>query len=185
MDKPVTRGVPKIILVIIPVILAAMYYYAAFIDTSAPENTVQEYYQASFENDFNTVAGDLSVLLAARLPQYANLSPQELLAKRADVEADMATLISNNGSKSAAPQNITVEIMKDYTKMGKNAAMVAYAFKRDDKEQSLGVALLIKEQGKFRIYDLSPINKESLPQIKDFNINRLDAQVTNLFQQKK
>lgn len=185
MDKPAQRGVPKIIFIMIPVILASMYYYAAFVDTSAPEKTVQEYYQAYFAQNYETVASDLSVFLAAQaLPQYASLSPQELLAQRDKIETDMASFISKNQGDTAPPQDISVEVLKGYTRLGKNAAVVAFSYKKDGKEQSLATAFLVKEKNKFRIYDLSPIARENLNQVKTFDINGLDAEVTKLLQQK-
>lgn len=186
MDKTAARGVPKIILVMIPVILAAMYYYAAFVDTSAPEKTVHNFYQAYFEKDFDTVASNLSVFWAAQMmPQYAALSPQELLAKRADIEADTSAFLKNYGSNAQIPDNVSVEILKDYTKLGKNAAVVAYSFKEDGKEQSLEAAFLIKEKGQYRIYNLAPISRETLPQVKDFDIKGLDEQITKLLTTEK
>lgn len=186
MEKTTERGVPKIILVMIPLILAAMYYYAAFVDTSAPEKTVQNFYQAYFEKDYDTVASNLSVFWAAQLlPQYASMSPQELLAKRADIETAIADFLSSYGDNAAIPDNISVEILKDYTRLGKNSAVVAYSFKENGKEKSLEAAFLVKEKGNFKIYNLAPINRESLPQVKSFNIKELDQQITKLLQTKK
>lgn len=173
---------PKIILVMIPVILAAMYYYAAFVDNSAPENTVQEFYQAYFTHDYETVASDLSVFWAAQMmPQYAMLSPQELLAKRTAAETDMKEFLAKwEGSAPTPPENIEVKVLKDYTQMGKNAAVVAYAINEDKKEIAVEAAFLIKEDGKFRIYNMAPVQRENLGQIKEFDIEQLDSQISDL-----
>jgi hypothetical protein len=169
----------------IPVILAAMYYYAAYVDTSAPEKTVQNFYQAYFDRDFDTVAENLSVFWAAQMmPQYAATSPQELLSKRAEIQTKTAEFIAGFEKNAPVPDNISVEILKDCTRLGRNAAVVAYAFKQDDKETSLEAAFLVKEYGKFRIYNIAAISRDNLKQVKSFDIETLDKNITELLQKK-
>ena len=43
MDTPKKDGVPKILPVLIVVIFAVMYYFAAFYPTTGPEKTVENF----------------------------------------------------------------------------------------------------------------------------------------------
>lgn len=186
LEKTAAKGVPKIILVMIPLILAAMYYYAAFIDTSAPENTVRDFYGAYFEKDYETVSNNLSVFWGAQmLPQYASLKPQELLNKRAQIESDMAAFLANYGGNAPVPEDLSIEILKKYTKKGEYGAMVAYSFKEAGEEKSLEAAFLVKEDGKFRIYNLVPISRDILPQVANYDIKSLDSQISQLLNEDK
>lgn len=186
MDKPVKQGVPKSLLVMIIVILAGMYYYAAFVDTSAPEKTVENFYEAYFNRDFDTVANNLSVFWAAQLiPQYSASQPAELLAQRDEVEKAMADTISTLEKDNKIPDNLSIEIMKDYTKLGKNSAIVVYEFKQGNKSAGMEAAILIKDNGQLRIFSLSPINEQVLSQLKNYDIKTLDANFTKLLNSKE
>ncbi|MEN6463172.1 MAG: hypothetical protein ABFC94_17620 [Syntrophomonas sp.] len=181
MDKATKQGVPKSLFVLIIVILAGMFYYAAYVDKSAPEKVVQDFYQAYFDRDFETVASNLSVFWAAQLmPQYSTLTPAQLLEKRDEVEKDIATTISAMEENNKIPKNLSIEIMKDYTKLGKNSAIVAYSFKQDGKSAGMEAAILIKEKGQLRIFNLSPINEQNLQQIKTLDIKTLDKNFAQL-----
>lgn len=181
MDSATKQGVPKSLFVFIIVILAGMFYYAAYVDKSAPENVVQNFYQAYFDRDFEAVGSNLSVFWAAQLmPQYSTSTPAQLLKERDKIEKDIVQTISAMEKDNKLPENLSIEIMKDYTKLGKNSAIVAYTFKQNGKPAGMEVAVLIKEEGQFRIFNLSPINEQNLQQIKTYNINTLDKNFAQL-----
>jgi hypothetical protein len=181
LERANKQGVPKSLFVFIIVILAGMYYYAAFVDKSAPEKVVQNFYQAYFERDFETVGENLSVFWAAQIiPQYSTLTPAQLLEKRDQVEKDTVKTISAMEENNKIPENLSIEILKDYTRLGKNSAIVAYNFKQDGKPAGMEAAILIKEEGQLRIFNLSPITEQNLQQIKTLDINTLDKNFAQL-----
>lgn len=186
LDKSKQKGVPLIIPIVIIITLASMYYYAAFVEKAPSEKTVTNFYHAYFTRDFDTVASNLSVFWAARLlPQYSILSPAQLLEKRAEIEADTAKLISSIEEKNKLPTDMDIEIMKDYTKTGKNSAIVVYVFKEKGKAAGMEAAVLINELGQFRIFNLSPVNDQTLAQIKAIDINTLDENFAQLIAPEK
>lgn len=181
MDSATKPGVPKSLFVFIIVILAGMFYYASYVDKSAPEKVVQDFYQAYFNRDFETVADNLSVFWAAQLmPQYSTLTPAQLLEKRDTIEKDIAATISDMEENNKLPENLSIEILRDYTNLGKNSAIVAYTFKQDGKAAGMEAAILIKEKGQLRIFNLSPISEQNLNQIKALDIKTLDKNFAQL-----
>lgn len=181
MENTPPAKVPVFIWVVIVVLLAALYGYAAYWDPNRPEKTVQNFYQAYFAGDYETVSSNLSVFWAVRLlPQYADMDSAELLAKRAEIEKELFQVISEVESMYTAPPDIKIEIMKPYTKEGTYSAVVVYKFTEKSKDAGMEAAILIKEQGKFRIFTMTQVDEKSLSQIKAVNINELDANFQEL-----
>ncbi|HPF20411.1 MAG TPA: hypothetical protein PLC88_03650 [Syntrophomonas sp.] len=173
--------VPVFIWFVIVVLLAALYGYAAYWDPNRPEKTVQNFYQAYFTGDYKTVSSNLSVFWAVRLlPQYADMDSVELLTKRAEIEENLFQVISEVESMYDAPRDISIQILKPYTKEGTYSAVVVYKFMEKSKEAGMEAAILIKEQGKFRIFTMTPVDEQSLSQIKAVNISELDANFLEL-----
>jgi hypothetical protein len=161
--------------------LAALYGYAAYWDPTRPEKTVQNFYQAYFTGDYKTVSSNLSVFWAVRLlPQYADMDSVELLTKRAEIEENLFQVIREVESMYDAPRDISIQILKPYTKEGTYSAVVVYKFMEKSKEAGMEAAILIKEQGKFRIFTMTPVDEQSLSQIKAVNISELDANFLEL-----
>lgn len=178
----IKRRVPRSIFVIILVCFAALYWWAAYGDKPAPEKVVQNFYQAYFDRDFDVVAQNLSVFWAVRfLPEdYANMSPTELLKNRAKIEKDIAAVITDSEKNNEIPQDVTLSILKDYTKVGKESAIVVYGFMENGKQTSMEAAILIQEEGRFRIFNMSQIDETVLPQVKALDISKLDQSFTDL-----
>ncbi|MEA4924709.1 MAG: hypothetical protein VB084_05290 [Syntrophomonadaceae bacterium] len=181
-DKNVKRRVPRSIFGIILVCFAALYWYAAYGDTPAPEKTVKNFYQAYFNRNFDVVAQNLSVFWSVRfLPDdYANMAPAELIENRPQIEEQIAAVIADIEKDTEIPQGVTVNIMKDYTKIGQKSAVVVYSFMENGKETGMEAAILIMEKGQFRIFNMSPIDETILGQVKDLDINRIDENFTEL-----
>jgi predicted HNH restriction endonuclease len=158
-----------------------MYWYAAYGDTPAPEKTVKTFYQAYFDRDFDTVAQNLSVFWSVRfLPEYADMSPEQLIENRTKIEGDISKIIADIEKENSVPKGVSIEVMKEYTKIGKNSAIVVYTFKENGKETGMETALLIKEKGQLRIFNMSPIDPQTLEQIKAVDINVLDENFDSL-----
>lgn len=181
MEKSASPSFPRAILIIVVLLLGAMYYYAAYIDSPEPERTVRDFYQAYFNRDFESVSQNLSVFWSVRiLPQYADLSPIQLLEKRDGIEKDTSKTIAEIESQNQLPENVSIDIMSEYTKEGDNSAIVIYSFQEDGNTCGMELAILIKEKGRFRIFALTPVDPQDLPQIKQESIEELDASFEEL-----
>ena len=181
VDKNAKRRVPRSIFAIILICFAGLYWFAAYGDTPAPEKTVKNFYQAYFNRDFNTVAQNLSVFWSVRfLPDYASMTPAELLANRAKIEKEISAVIADIEKDNEIPAGVTISVMKDYTKVGKESAIVVYSFMENGKVTSMEAAILILEKGQFRIFNMSPVDDTVLDQIKSLDINILDQNFADL-----
>lgn len=181
MSKAAANSVPKSLFVFIVLILAAMYYYAAYVDSPGPEETVQEFYQAYFNHDYDTMAENLSVFWSVNLlPQYQALSAAQLVEKRDVIEKDASEVLSSMGTQNDIPAGIDLEFLSAYTKKGENSAITAYTIKQDGEPLGTELAILIKEGDRLRIFSTTPINTDNLEQIKDSDIEELDKTFQNL-----
>lgn len=175
MDKPVKRGVPKILFILIIVLLAAMYYYAAYRDYSNPEVTVRNFYNAYFQKDYETVAQNLSVFWGVQfMPEYMLMSPQELIADRPAIEKKMGDFISRVEAESKIPADMSIKILSKYTQRAENTALVAYEFKEKNKSAGMEMALLLKENNRMYILKMMPVNEEQLQQLNGNDISELE-----------
>lgn len=175
------RRVPRALLVIIVLCLAGLYGWAAYGDAPAPEKTVKNFYTAYFNRDYKTVAQNLSVFWSVRfLPDYATMSPVELLNNRSKIEAETAVAIADIEKDNQLPAGVSVEIMKDYTKVGQESAIVVYEFKEKEAVTSMEVAILILEKEQFRIFNMSAVDDTVLGQIKALDMSVLDQNFADL-----
>jgi len=183
LEKTANSGVPKSLFVIILAVLAAMYYYAAFIDSPSPENTVEDFYNAYFNRDFDTAAEDLSVFWSVRfLPQYSSLAPSELIEKRDIIEEETGKVIAQIEENNKIPANLSIEILNAYTKKGENSALVVYNFRENGEAAGIEAAILIKEKGRLRIFNMAPISTEDLEKIQNYDITLLDESFKDLIE---
>ncbi|MDD2373451.1 MAG: hypothetical protein PHF03_07755, partial [Syntrophomonadaceae bacterium] len=134
MSKPVKSGVPKSLFVLIIVILASMFYYAAYRDYSNPEVTVKSFYQAYFKSDYETMSQNLSVFWGVQfMPQYMLMSPEELIENRPAIEESMTEFISRMESENKVPADMSIKVLPKYTQRAENTALVAYEFRQQNK----------------------------------------------------
>lgn len=180
-DKSTKLKVPRSLFVIIILSFATLYWYSAYGAVAPPEKTVKTFYKAYFNGDYDTVAKNLSVFWSVRfLPEYASASPEELLANRTKIEGEMSKIIAEIEKENTVPEGITIDIMKQYTKIGKESAIVVYGFNEKGKVTSMETAILILEKGQFRIFNMSPVDTTVLEQIKALDINILDENFAEL-----
>ncbi|SHG52130.1 hypothetical protein SAMN02745221_00379 [Thermosyntropha lipolytica DSM 11003] len=185
METKNNNSVPKYIYFVIPAILALMYFYAAFIDTSPAEKVVEDFYDAYFSRDYARVAQNLSVFWAVQfLPQYSTYSPAELLERREQVIKDIEQVITDIESQNKFPSDLTVNIEKKYSQKGKNSAIVAYSFIENGQKQHMEMAILIYEKGAFRIISFYPVSQEELQNITKEDMKNLDEQFSSLLNNK-
>ncbi len=183
MSGTINRGVPKFLFVIILALLAIMYIYAAFFDIAKPENTVNDFYTAYFNQDYDTVAENLSVFWSVRfLPQYSSLQPSELIENRSDIERETSKVIAQIEENNELPANLSIEVLKNYTRVGENSALVVYNFNQDGKTIGIEAAILIEENDRLRIFNMAPISEEDLEEMQDYDITLIDQSFQNLIE---
>jgi len=183
LDKPVQRGVPKVLFVLIVVVLAAMYYYAAYRDYSNPEVTVRNFYNAYFQKDYETVAQNLSVFWGVQfMPEYMRMSPQELMEDRPEIEKKMGDFISRVEAESKMPTGMSIKILPKYTQRADNTALVAYEFKEKNKSAGMEMALLLKEKNRMYILKMIPVNQEQLEQLNGNDIAGLEESFRDMLE---
>ncbi len=171
---------------IVIALLASMYTYAVYFDPTNPEKTVENFYQAYFTKDYDTLASNASVFWAVDfLPQYGNMTNTELLNNRAKIEKDLSKVLADMKKNDPIPEDIKIEVIKSYTKKGNYAAIVVYQIKEAGIAQGAEAAILIKENGRFRILQTLPVGPETLEQIKAQNIDELDANLAKLLTAEK
>ncbi len=181
LEKTAPSGVPRWIFIMIILILAAMYYYAAYVIPMDSELAVDDFYTAILAQDYKTAVDKLSVLsFAPMLPQFGS-SPQEMVNNRAAVEQSMVLLMEASGQEQAPPANMTFEILSEYTQKGENVAVVVCRLLQEGEPVGLQRAILINEQGHMRILGMAPIFEEDLPLLKKTKIEDLDKEYNELF----
>ena len=162
---------PVSLFVLIILILGATYYYAAFVDTSSsngPEATVNSFYRAYFEHDYDTVSSETSVFWAIQyLPQYQNLDPAQVMAERSEIIQDFAEVLYSLGASQPVQGDISIQILPHYTRILSHSALIAYDFIQDGNPAGMEAALLIKEDGGFKIYSVNPTSEEVMLSVTD------------------
>jgi hypothetical protein len=175
LSKPVKSGVPKSLFVLIIVILASMFYYAAYRDYSNPEVVAKSFYSAYFKSDYPTMAQNLSVFWGVQfMPQYMVMSPQELLENRPAIEESMAEFISRMESENKVPANMSIKMLPKYTQRADNIALVVYEFRQQNKPVGMEMALLLKENNRMRILQMIPADQEQLDQLTGNDIAAIE-----------
>lgn len=174
--------VPRFLYAAIVLLLAGLYSYAAFVDNkSAPEKTVDDFYAAYFDRDYAAVASNLSVFWSVRfLPDQQDKTPAQLLADRGQIEKEIAAVIAEIEAQNSLPTDLSIKILQQYTKIGSNSALVVYDFLEKGQPTSREAALLINEKGKFRIFNMSPLDDSMMDEVAEFPIQDLDEGFASL-----
>ena len=168
--------VPQSLLALVVIILGAMYYYAAYVDIPTPEDTVTEFYEAYFNQDYSMAAENISVFWAAQLlPEYADLKPGELLADRATLEKETAEFFSMAEQQNPTPPDVGVVVNPAYSRIGESSALVVYELTQENEPVSMEIAMLIKETDRFYILNIYPLQEANLKDIQEFDMDALDS----------
>ncbi len=183
MDTPKKAGFPKILPVLIVVILAAMYYIAAYYpdlgQAKGPEKTVDNFYASYINSDYQGMAENLSVFWSLQfLPQYSGSKPSELIAQRDVIEKETAELLSSTTTNIET--GLKIEVQKEYTKEWKNTAMVVYAGSLGEEELGREVALLVKENKQFYLYMWMPFEDDASLSALETDFSKFDTYYTEV-----
>lgn len=184
MNKLGKYVVPKSLFVLIIIILASMYYYAAYRDYSNPEVTVRNFYHAYFQSDYETMAQNLSVFWGVQfMPQYMLMSAQELIENRPAIEENMAEFITQMESENKVPADMSIKILPKYTQRAENTALVAYEFRQQNKPVGMEMSLLLKENNRMRILKMMPVEQEQLDQLNGNDIAAMEESFKEILEQ--
>ena len=179
MDTPKKDGVPKILPVLIVVIFAVMYYFAAFYPTTGPEKTVEKFYASYIDKDFQGIAESVSVFWAVQfLPQHSSEKPSELIAKRETIEKETAAYLAENPAETQT--DLTVEVLPEYTKEWENTAMVVYAGFKGEEKLGREVALMLKENNNYYLYMWIPLENDAVLEEAQASFEKFDADYTKV-----
>ncbi|QGU00854.1 hypothetical protein SYNTR_2260 [Candidatus Syntrophocurvum alkaliphilum] len=180
MQIPEANGVPKFIFLIIILTLAGMFTYATYFDNKQvekvrSEQSINDFYSAYFNKDYETVANNLSVFWISRfLPEYATLTPEELIANREELVAEAADVIASIEEDNYLAATLGVDVLSEYTKNSEYSSLVVYEILEDGAIVGMEVAILIEELGQPRIFDFSQIQSYELQQILEIDLEELD-----------
>ncbi len=180
MDKDTFR-IPSSLLAMVLIILGAMYYYAAYVDMPTPEDTVTEFYEAYFKQDYPLAAQNMSVFWTAQLqPEYANMKGGELLANRAILESKAAQFFSIVEKQNPTPPDVAIKVDPAYSRVGEYSALVVYELTQGSEPVSMEMAMLIKEMDRFYIINIYPLPKDNIKDIQEFDMETLDSQFKDI-----
>ncbi|MDD3895158.1 MAG: hypothetical protein PHU36_09110 [Syntrophomonadaceae bacterium] len=177
MDTPKKDGVPKILPVLIVVIFAVMYYFAAFYPTTGPEKTVEKFYASYIDKDYQGMAESVSVFWAVQfLPQHSSEKPSELIAKRETIEKETVAYLAE--APTETQNDLRVEVLPEYTKEWENTAMVVYASFKGEEELGKEVALMLKENNNYYLYMWIPLESDAVLEETQTTFEKFDADYT-------
>lgn len=179
MDATKKDGVPKILPVLIVLILAVMYYFAAFGPALAPEKSVENFYASYLNSDYEGMAEYLSVFWSAQyLSQYGSDKPSQLLAARETIEKETAAFLA--AGTAPAQTDLKIEVLPEYTEEWENTAMVVYAGFMGEEELGREVSVLLKENKQFYLYTWLPFENDTALESLKANFKTLDADYTKI-----
>ncbi len=180
MEKNIYQ-VPRSLIFLAVIILGAMYYYAAYVDFPTPEDTVNEFYEAFFVQDYEIAAQNISVFWAAQLlPEYANHQPSQLLSERTALEKEAAQFFAMIEEYNPTPPGLKIKVDPDYSRTGQYGALVVYELNQGGEPLSREMAMLIKENNRFYIMNLYPLQEENLKDVLEFDMEALDSDLEAL-----
>jgi len=179
-------GIPKWNIALIVVLLAGMFGYATYFDVSTPEKTVEKFYQLLGTGKYDQAAEYLSVNWAYSVlfPKYNNTAPSELLKRESAIRKEMGQALAQN-LPEAGTGELKVTARPSLTRSGSKAALVVCDYRvPNSKVQGQQLALLVKESGRWRLFELSDVTGYDLGFLKDVNMEDLDSKMNSFFQAK-
>lgn len=163
-----------------------MFSYAAYFDISTPEKTVERFYQLLDSGRYDQAAEYLSVNWAYSIlfPKYNNTAPGDLLKRELSVRKELGQALAQN-LPEAGTSELRVKARPSLTRSGSKVALVVCDYwTPDNKAHGQQLALLVKESGRWRLFDLSDVTGYDLGFLKDVDIKDLDNRVNSFFQDK-
>jgi hypothetical protein len=158
---------------LVVLVIASFVYFNR--DHSDPGVVVRTYYQAYFKGDYETMAQNLSVFWGVQfMPQYMTMSPQELIENRPAIEKNMAEFISGMELGNKVQDNMSINMLPEYTQRTDNTALVVYEFRQQNKAVGMEMALLLKENNHMRILKMITVDQEQLDHLTGNDIAEIE-----------
>lgn len=175
-------GIPRWNIALVVLLLAAMFGYASYFDTTTPERTVQQFYKSFDAGDYARAVDLLSVKWAYSVlfPRYNASTPAELVEKGAQVRTEMAAAFAEKVENG--PASLEVTVLPRYTRTGELSAVVLYDYRvATEGVSGRQAALLVREEGKWRLFDISEVSEQDLPYLQSLDMSELDAGVAHFY----
>jgi hypothetical protein len=151
-------------LILAGLILAAMFLYASFWQKSPAETTVQQFYTAYFDGNNPAMAEHVSVLWLR--DQLATPEEYHLLLEQS---AEIKTFLAETPiflQAFALPEGTkAITIPRNQSLEGSEVAFVIFETAQSKIFKTPYVAILVKENGVFRLNRLIPLSEDVMPLI--------------------
>lgn len=172
--------VPLALPIIAILVLAAMWIYADRWDPN-PEITVTRYFKAMNARQYDVAADQLSVFqVVTACPEYMELSPHELVNKRSEIIPKVSQMMTEANPDA---MNVKITIEPSYTLVGDYAALVVFNQEEEGQPKLLTTSLLIKEAGRFRIYDAAPLSPQGIETFSKNQFKEFDSSLRTLLEE--
>ena len=166
---------------VVLIIISVVYFNIEYSDN--PEVAVKTFYHAYFQSDYETMELNLSVFWGVQfMPQYMQMSPQELLENRPAIEKSMMEFITQMESENKVLDNMDIKILPKYTQRADNTALVAYEFREQNKSVGMEMALLVKEDNRMRILKMMPVDQEQLDRLTVNDIAEMEKNFNKMLE---
>lgn len=140
---------------------------------------VNDLYNALNAKQFDKVADSFNVtFLAEFMPEYLNKKPSELLAIRTELVEKSSELFAKKQTEST----FAITVLEANTKVGDYAAVIPYYLENDGKKQLLA-AILVNENGKFKILSISSYTEANMQDFSDAKFMVLEENIKAQFEQ--
>lgn len=171
--------IPLALPVIALLVIVGMWFYADRYDPESPKNVVANLYKALNAKQYDKVADSFNVtFLAEFMPDYLDKKPSELLAVRSELVKKGSELFA----KQQTEGTFTVTVLAANTKTGDYAAVVPYYLEMDGQKQLLA-AILVKENGSFKILSISSFSEAIMQEFSDAKFKVLEENIKAEFAQ--
>lgn len=171
--------IPLALPIIALLVIAGMWFYSDRYDPGNPKNVVTNLYKALNAKQYDRVADSFNVtFLAEFMPEYLDKKPSELQAGRAELVAKGSELFA----KQQTEGTFMVTVLTANTKVGDFAAVVPYYLEMDGQKQLLA-AILVKENGSFKILSISSFSEAIMQEFSDAKFQVLEENIKAEFAQ--
>ncbi|NLU49008.1 MAG: hypothetical protein GXX09_01165 [Syntrophomonadaceae bacterium] len=177
-------GIPRWNIAIIVVVLAGMFGYATYFDIPTPERAVEKFYTSFYTGNYQQAVKCLSVNWAYSVlfPKYNSTPPVELLKKGDTIRQEMVRVFKQN-PPSDNLKEIEVSIVPKLTKTGSKTAVVVYDYRvPSEKITGRQLALVVKESGKWRVFEISDVTGFDLAFLQQLDMGEIDQRMEQFFE---
>lgn len=178
--QPANPGykIPLALPIIALLVIVGMWFYSDRYDPGSPKNVVTNLYKSLNAKQYDKVADSFNVtFLAEFMPEYLDKKPSELLTMRSELVKKGTELFAKQQTEGA----FTATVLTANTKVGDYAAVVPYYLEMDGQKQLLA-AILVKENGTFKILSLSSFSEAIMQEFSDAKFKVLEENIKTEFE---